>query len=130
MTPEEYAATLPGLGNDPLAKPVAGMVLRCGGDPKRARFSVTRGPCVEKTIVPFTALTDENALYKWLTSGGWMLALGATGSGTSAVVDGQLEVPGVPVVEPLCPACGRALLDRLSRESEREDRRPVRDTNR
>lgn len=131
LTPEQYAATLPGLGSDPLAAPVAGMVLRCGGDPKRARFAVTRGPCREKTIVPFTALTDEQTLYRWLTSGGWMMALGSTGAGDSEVVDGKLTIPGVPVVEPLCPACGQALMDRLSKESRREsERRPTRDTNR
>jgi hypothetical protein len=119
MSADEYAATLPGLGRDLLSRPVAGMVLHCGGDPKRARFAVVRGPCREKTIVPFTALTDEQTLYRWLTSGGWMMALGSTGAGASEVVDGQLTVPGVPVVEPLCPACGRALMDRLSKESKR-----------
>lgn len=108
-----------GLAHAPPAAP-AGLLLRCGGQPKRARFAVYRGPCRQTVIAAFP-IADMATFNAGLESIGWALAVGrSTGAPSEETVDGRGPViPGQSFADVLCPACAQDLVKRLSRESNR-----------
>lgn len=117
---ETLAARLPGLGHDRLATPVAGLLLRCGGTPKRARFAVYRGPC-RATVIAAFPIADMATFNAGLESIGWALAIGrsAASAGEPVVDERGLNIPGQSFADVLCPACAQELVKRLSLESGR-----------
>jgi hypothetical protein len=108
--------TFSNLREDPLGQPMTGVLLRCGGIVGRGSFS--RRICGKPFILPPTFPADWKALVDLLKPHGWVLALASVGKQGSYIDEkGKLRVNGDAVMDPLCPSCAAALVERMQSSS-------------
>ena len=88
------------------------VLIRCGGQPPRPRWSRKAAGCPAIIKVPLVELTD---LHDAMRRQGWHLALAVLDGAPEPTIDAEdkLTVSAQSAYDPMCPSCTAALLDRL-----------------
>ena len=94
------------------------VLIRCGGQPPRARWSLKAAGCPARIAVPLVELAD---LHEAVRRQGWHLALVLPEGMAETTIDAEdkLTVPAQSAYDPLCPSCTAAVLDRLRAQGPR-----------
>lgn len=100
---------------NPLASPVAGILLRCGGIVGKG---IRKRSCGQFIVTPFPLPATQQELYDYLAPHGWGLGLVSLGQEGTFVAEGKLHTRGAAAFDPLCPACNKALRAALARGAE------------
>lgn len=102
---------------DPLASPVAGVLLRCGGIVGKG---FRKRICGQFIVMPFSLATSYRELYDTLAPQGWGLGLVSLGQEGTFVAAGKLHTRGTAALDPLCPTCLKAFRAALARGAEHD----------
>jgi hypothetical protein len=102
---------------NPLASPVAGVLLRCGGIVGKG---LRKRICGTYVVMPYPLPATNQEMYDHLAPLGWGLGLVSIGRAGTHMTGDKLRTNGEAAFDPLCPTCNKALRAALARGAEHD----------